>query len=63
MRDGNFVAGNDADKATLLHGHLATQCVPPTYLVADRVLHESNFLAYAEGRVEPNHHSRNRRDY
>jgi hypothetical protein len=53
MRDGNFVAENDADKATLFADHLATQCVPPAYLVADEVLCESNFLADAEEQLEP----------
>jgi hypothetical protein len=54
MRGGNLVAENDASKAKFFAAHLATQCVPSAYLVAEEVLCESN-LADAE--------SRNRRDY
>ncbi|KAJ3623598.1 hypothetical protein Zmor_004421 [Zophobas morio] len=53
MRDGNFVEEKKrSDKATLYNDHLATQFVPPVYLVANEVLSEPNFLADAEEQLE-----------
>jgi hypothetical protein len=52
MRDGNTVAENDAEKATLIVDHFAAQCLPPAYIVAGRVLYDSHRLADAEERFE-----------
>jgi hypothetical protein len=44
MRQDNFLAENNDDKATVFANHLATQCVPPAYLVFDEVLCELTSL-------------------
>jgi hypothetical protein len=43
---------DDVDKVTPLAEHFAFQCVLPSFIVADEVICERNFLADAEKQLE-----------